>query len=67
VTLVFANRIVAIGPDGRATVVVEDRGGVLLSGPTHIAWAPGVGRFDPDPYVFKGRSAVLGLSMVHQR
>jgi gluconolactonase len=72
VTLVFANRIVAISPDGRATVVVEDRGGVLLSSPTSIAWG-GHDMCDVyigsilTPYVLKGRSSVPGLSMVHQR
>jgi gluconolactonase len=63
---------VAIGPDGRASVVVEDPGGRLLSGPTSIAWG---GRDMCDvylgsiltPYVLKGRSSVPGLSMVHQR
>jgi hypothetical protein len=72
VTIVFANRIVAMSPDGRATMVVEDRGGVLLSGPTSIAWG-GQDMCDVyigsilTPYVLKGRSSVPGLSMVHQR
>ncbi|WP_082951900.1 SMP-30/gluconolactonase/LRE family protein [Mycobacterium sp. 852002-51057_SCH5723018] len=72
VTLVLANKIVAISPDGRATVVIEDPDGALLSGPTSIAWG------GPDmrdiyigsittPYVLKGRSSVPGLPMVHQR
>jgi sugar lactone lactonase YvrE len=72
VTLVLANRIVAISPDGRATVVVEDPDGALLSGPTSIAWG---GQDMQDvyigsiltPYVLKGRSTVPGLPMVHQR
>jgi len=72
VTLVFANRIVAISPDDRATVVVEDRGELLLSGPTSIAWG-GQDMCDvyigsiQTPYVLKGRSSVPGLPMVHQR
>jgi gluconolactonase len=72
VTLVLANKIVAIRPDGRATVVVEDRGGRLLSGPTSIAWG-GQDMCDVyigsilTPYVLKGRSSVPGLPMVHQR
>ncbi|MEB3982508.1 SMP-30/gluconolactonase/LRE family protein [Mycobacterium sp. 663a-19] len=72
VTLVLASRIVAIGPDGRVTVVVEDIDGAVVSGPTSIAWG------GPDmrdiyigsitiPYVLKGRSSVPGLPMVHQR
>jgi sugar lactone lactonase YvrE len=72
VTLVLANRIVAISPDGRVTVVVEDPDGALLSGPTSIAWG---GQDMRDvyigsivtPYVLKGRSSVPGLPMIHQR
>ena len=72
VTLVLANRIVAISPDGRATVVIEDPDGALLSGPTSIAWG---GQDMRDvyigsiltPHVLKGRSSVPGLPMVHQR
>ncbi|KLO29141.1 hypothetical protein ABW17_29575 [Mycobacterium nebraskense] len=72
VTIVLANRIVAIGRDGRVTMVVEDPDGSLLSGPTSIAWG---GQDMRDvyigsiltPYVLKGRSSVPGLPMVHQR
>ena len=72
VTIVLANRIVAISPDGRATVVLDDPDGAVLSGPTSIAWG---GRDMCDiyigsittPYVLKGRSSVPGLPMVHQR
>jgi len=72
VTLVLANRIVAIGPEGRATVVLDDPDGALLSGPTSIAWG---GQDMRDvyigsiltPYVLKGRSSVPGMPMVHQR
>ncbi|ORW93962.1 hypothetical protein AWB92_12580 [Mycobacterium sp. IEC1808] len=72
VTLVLANRIVAISPDGRPQTVLEDPDGTLLSAPTSIAW----GRQDmrdiyigsiTTPYVLKGRSSVPGLPMVHQR
>jgi sugar lactone lactonase YvrE len=72
VTLVLANKIVAIRPGGRVTVVVEDPDGAVLSGPTSIAWG---GQDMQDvyigsiltPYVLKGRSSVPGLPMVHQR
>ncbi len=72
VTLVLANRIVAIRPDGTATVVLDDPEGALLKGPTSIAWG---GHDMRDiyigsiltPYVLKGRSSVPGLPMVHQR
>ncbi|MCV7091102.1 SMP-30/gluconolactonase/LRE family protein [Mycobacterium interjectum] len=72
VTLVLANRIVAISPGDRATTVIEDPDGALLNAPTSIAWG------GPDmcdiyigsiatPYVLKGRSSVPGLPLIHQR
>ncbi len=72
VTLVLANRIVAIRPDGTATVVLDNPDGAALHGPTSIAWG---GHDMRDiyvgsiltPHVLKGRSSVPGLPMVHQR
>lgn len=72
VTLVLANKIVAIRPDGTTTTVIEDPDGALLRSPTSIAWG------GPDmrdiyigsitaPYVLKGRSSVAGLPLIHQR
>ncbi|OBH84023.1 hypothetical protein A5681_20245 [Mycobacterium scrofulaceum] len=72
VTLVLANRIVAIRPDGSATTVVEDPDGALLQSPTSIAWG-GQDMRDiyigsiTTPYVLKGRSSVPGLPLIHQR
>jgi sugar lactone lactonase YvrE len=72
VTLVLANRIVVIRPDGRATGILDDPNGALLSAPTSIAWG-GQDMRDvyigsiTTPYVLKGRSSVPGLPMVHQR
>ncbi|OBI11833.1 hypothetical protein A5713_05805 [Mycobacterium sp. E2497] len=72
VTLVLANRIVAISPDGNATTVIEDPDGALLNGPTSIAWG-GQDMRDiyigsiTTPYVLKGRSSVPGLPLIHQR
>ncbi|OCB56902.1 hypothetical protein A5677_17655 [Mycobacterium malmoense] len=72
VTLVLANRIVAIRPDGSATTVIEDPEGALLNGPTSIAWG-GEDMRDiyigsiTTPYVLKGRSSVPGLPLIHQR
>ncbi|OBK46867.1 SMP-30/gluconolactonase/LRE family protein [Mycobacterium sp. 1081908.1] len=72
VTLVLANRIVAISPDGQATTIIEDADGALLKGPTSIAWG---GQDMRDiyigsiaaPYILKGRSSVPGLPLIHQR
>jgi sugar lactone lactonase YvrE len=72
VTLVLANRIVAISPDGQATVALDDPDGAVVSGPTSIAWG-GQDMCDVyigsilTPYVLQGRSSVPGLPMVHQR
>lgn len=72
VTLVLANRIVAISPDGRAATVIDDPEGALLNGPTSIAWGGHdmrdiyIGSITT-PYVLKGRSSVPGLPLVHQR
>ena len=72
VTLVLANKIVAVSPDGRVTVVIEDADRKLLNCPTSIAWG-GADMCDvyigslATPYVLKGRSSVPGMPMVHQR
>ncbi|MCV7440817.1 SMP-30/gluconolactonase/LRE family protein [Mycobacterium paraense] len=72
VTLVLANRIVAITPDGQATTVIDDPDGKLLRAPTSIAWG-GEDMRDiyigsiATPYVLKGRSSVPGLPLIHQR
>lgn len=72
VTLVLANRIVSISPDGTATTVIEDPDGALINGPTSIAWGGDdmrdiyIGSITT-PYVLKGRSSVPGLPLIHQR
>ncbi|WP_179963559.1 SMP-30/gluconolactonase/LRE family protein [Mycobacterium marseillense] len=72
VTLVFANRVVAISPDGHVEVVIDDPDGALLNAPTSIAWGGDdmrdvyIGSMST-PYVLKGRSSVPGMSMIHQR
>lgn len=72
VTLVLANRIVAISPDGQATTVLDDPDGKLLNAPTSIAWGGHdmrdiyIGSI-ATPYVLKGRSSVPGLPLIHQR
>jgi gluconolactonase len=72
VTLVLANKVVAISPRGAVTVVVEDADRKLLNCPTSIAWG-GVDMCDvyigslATPHVLKGRSSVPGMPMIHQR
>jgi sugar lactone lactonase YvrE len=72
VTLVLANKIVAVTPEGPAVVVIEDVEGKLLNSPTSIAWGGSdmrdvyIGSL-ASPYVLKGRSSVSGMPMVHQR
>lgn len=72
VTLVLANKIVAISTDGQAQTVLEDPDGALLKGPTSIAWGGHdmrdiyIGSITA-PYVLKGRSSVPGLPLVHRR
>jgi sugar lactone lactonase YvrE len=72
VTVVGANRIVAITPDETVVPLVDDPDGQLLVDPTSIAWG------GPDmrdvyvgsitaPHILKGRTSVSGLRMVHQR
>ncbi|WP_156687389.1 SMP-30/gluconolactonase/LRE family protein [Mycobacterium sp. Marseille-P9652] len=72
VTLVLANRIVAISPDGQAQTVIDDPDGTLMQAPTSIAWGGPdmrdiyIGSIQTS-YVLKGRSSIPGLPLVHQR
>jgi hypothetical protein len=72
VTLVLANRIVVISPDGEAQTVLDDPDGALSNAPTSIAWG-GQDMRDvyigsiATPYVLKGRSLVPRMPLVHQR
>jgi sugar lactone lactonase YvrE len=72
ITLILANRIVAITPEGQVTVIIEDTEGTLLNSPTSVAWG-GADMRDvyigslATPYILKGRSSVPGMPMVHQR
>lgn len=66
VTLVSANRIVAITPEGEVVTVVDDPAGEVLQAPTSVAWGGPDGR---DVYfgslsaghLVKGRSSVPGM------
>jgi gluconolactonase len=72
VTLARANRIVAVTPDRRVLTIAEDPEGVLLSGPTSVAWGGSdmcdvyIGSLET-PYILRGRSSLPGMPMVHQR
>jgi sugar lactone lactonase YvrE len=71
-SLVLANRIVAIGPDGAVSALAEDPAGALISKPSNIAFGGAdlrdvyIGSIAAD-YVLRGRSSVPGLALAHQR
>ncbi|GIW41437.1 MAG: hypothetical protein KatS3mg076_2014 [Candidatus Binatia bacterium] len=72
VTLVAANRIVAITPEEKVVPVLEDPRGELLINPTNVSWGgPGlrdlyIGSISTD-YVVHARSPIAGLPLFHQR
>lgn len=72
VTLVAANRIVAITPERQVVTVLEDPAGELMRQPTNVAFGGAdmrdlyIGSITSD-YVVQTRSPVAGLPLVHQR
>lgn len=72
VTLVLANKVVAITPAGRVETLIHDPAGDLMGWPTNVTWGGpdlrdlyiGTTRND---YVLRARSPVPGLPLVHQR
>ena len=72
VTLVLANRIVAIRPSGEVVTVLSDPRGELMRSPTNVSWGGSdlrdlyIGSVVND-YVVKTRSPIPGLPLVHQR
>jgi len=72
VTLVTANKIVAIRPSGEVVTVIDDPTGALVNHPTNVTWGGDdmrdlyIGSIAVD-YVLHARSPVAGLRMVHQR
>jgi gluconolactonase len=72
VTLVAANRIVAITPRGEVVPIVDDPHGELLRQPTNVTWGGRdlrdlyIGSITND-YVVHARSPIPGLPLFHQR
>ncbi len=72
VTLVMANRIVAITPAGEMVTVLSDPGGTIMRSPTNVSWGGAdmrdlyIGSIASD-YVVHVRSPIPGLPLVHQR
>ncbi|HRN59565.1 MAG TPA: SMP-30/gluconolactonase/LRE family protein, partial [Chiayiivirga sp.] len=72
VTLPFSNRIVAVSPEGRIAVVIDDPHAVHLQMPTNLAWG---GRNLRDLYIVSRRNGRVyrldnageGLAMPHWR
>lgn len=72
VTLVTANKVVAIRPDGEVVTMLEDPTGAILNHPTNVTWGGEdmrdlyIGSIACD-YILCARSPVPGLRMAHQR
>jgi gluconolactonase len=72
VTLVVANRIVAITPKGDVVPVVDDPQGEIMRQPTNVSWGGSdmcdlyIGSITSD-YVVYARSPVPGMRLFHQR
>jgi len=72
VTLVLANRIVAITPDGTVVTMLSDPEGKIMQRPTNVSWGGHdlrdlyIGSVVSD-YVVHVRSPVPGMPLVHQR
>jgi gluconolactonase len=72
VTLVLANKVVAITPKHQVVTLIHDPTGELMSWPTNVSWGGAdlrdlyIGTIRRD-YVLRARSPVPGLPLVHQR
>ena len=72
VTLVMANKIIAITPAGEVVTLLSDPDGRVLRNPTNVSWGGAdlrdlyIGSVTSD-YVVHARSPVPGLPLVHQR
>jgi gluconolactonase len=72
VTLVAANRVVAITPRGEVVSIIEDPHGELMRQPTNVTWGGPdlcdlyIGSITND-YVVHARSPLPGMPLFHQR
>jgi gluconolactonase len=72
VTLVLANKVVAITPSGRVETIIQDPTGLVMNWPTNVSWGGPdlrdlyIGSVRSD-YVAHARSPVPGMPLVHQR
>ncbi len=72
VTLVLANRVVAITPSGEVVTMLSDPEGKLMRNPTNVSWGGAdlcdlyIGSVSTD-YVLQLRSPIPGNRLVHQR
>ena len=72
VTLVLANKVIAITPKREVVTVIHDPTGELMSWPTNVSWGGRdmrdlyIGTIRRD-YVLHARSPLPGLPLVHQR
>lgn len=72
VTLVMANKVIAITPAGEVVTMLSDPPGTLMKAPTNVSWGGPdlrdlyIGSVRSD-YVLKVRSPIPGMPLVHQR
>jgi gluconolactonase len=72
VTLVLANKVVAITPSGEVRTIIHDPTGDVMRWPTNVSWGGAdlrdlyIGSVRRD-YVLHARSPVPGMPLVHQR
>ena len=72
VTLVMANRVIAITPAGEVVTMLSDPEGRTMRNPTNVSWGGSdlrdlyIGSIATD-YVVKVRSPIPGMPLVHQR
>ena len=72
VTLVLANKVVAITPGGDVLTIIDDPTGELMRAPTNVAWGGSdmrdlyIGSLFSD-HILHARSPVPGLPLFHQR